>query len=160
VAIIAAVAKNGVIGANGKTPWALPADLAHFRSITVGHSIIMGRKTFESLGRPLSHRENIVVSRTMTSIQDVRVVPSFVQAVETASLPGAMFAIGGSRIYFEAIPLASIAYLTELRSSFEGDVSFPGLNTAEWSEEVRIGNIDNHSGLEFDFVTYRRSRGL
>jgi len=155
--LVAAVAANGVIGAGGKLPWRIPEDLRHFKSLTLGHPVIMGRKTWESLGRPLPGRENIVVTRT----------PGFEApgAHVAASLDGALalcagepvaFVIGGGEIYAAALPLADGMVLTEIGRDFPGDARFPEFDRNGWRETQRKPHTGG-DGLPFDFVLYERA---
>ena len=158
VALIAAVARNGVIGAGNALPWKLSADLAHFRALTTGHAVIMGRKTWQSLGRPLKDRQNVVVTRDRDfAAQGATVVASLPAAIAAASLPPPVFCIGGGELYREALPLACVMYLTEIDRDFEGDVRFPDFDRAEW----RVASREEHAaddGMRYAFVTYQRNR--
>ena len=158
VALIAAVARNGVIGAGNALPWKLSADLAHFRALTTGHAVIMGRKTWQSLGRPLKDRQNVVVTRDRGySAPGATVVASLPAAIAAASLPPPVFCIGGGELYREALPLACVMYLTEIDRDFEGDVRFPDFDPTQW----RVASREDHAaddGMRYAFVTYRRNR--
>jgi dihydrofolate reductase len=157
VALIAAVARNGVIGANNALPWKLPADLARFRALTTGHAVIMGRKTWQSLGRPLKDRQNIVVTRDSAfAAEGADVVASFPQALSRSAMPGPVFCIGGGQLYAEALPLASVMYLTEIDRDYEGDVRFPPFDLSEWRVESRDERIAE-DGMRYAFVTYQRT---
>ncbi len=140
LALVAAVAENGVIGRGGQLPWRLPSDLRHFRRITMGKPVIMGRRTHASIGRPLPGRDNIVVSGTLASAEGVLTVPDLPTALEQgrvlARRRGAqeMLVIGGAQLYAEALPLADHIYLTRVQAAVEGDVCFPALSEAEWEE--------------------------
>ena len=156
VALIAAVARNGVIGANNALPWKLPADLARFRAITVGHSVIMGRRTWASLGRPLKDRQNIVVTRdALFAAHGADVAASLPEALSKSTMPAPAFCIGGGVLYAEAIPLASVMYLTEIDRDFEGDVRFPAFDRDPWRVESRDERIAE-DGMRYAFVTYQR----
>ncbi len=157
--LIAAVARNGVIGIDNHLPWHLPADLRHFKALTTGHAVIMGRKTWESLPekfRPLPGRRNIVVTRnTAYAAAGATVVTSLPDAVAAAG-PGEAFVIGGAALYAAAMPLADRLQLTELATIFEGDTHFPAVDSGLWREVAR----ETHSGegeLDYAFVTYQRS---
>lgn len=128
LAVIAAVARNGVIGRDGALPWHLPEDLKRFKKTTDGHAIIMGRKTYESIGRPLPGRRNIVVTRTATAaIAGCEVARSLDEAITIArSTDRCPFVIGGASIYEEALPLATELHLTSIDEDVEGDTHFPG----------------------------------
>jgi dihydrofolate reductase len=139
VVLVAAVADNGVIGADGQLPWHLPDDLAHFKQVTTGNVVIMGRKTFESIGRPLPRRTNIVVTRQPDWAADgVVTASSLTDALEVAEeYDGDAMVIGGSQIYALAMPLADRQVLTEVRATPEGDVTYPPFDRAEWVETRR-----------------------
>ena len=156
VALIAAVARNGVIGANNALPWKLPADLARFRALTTGHAVIMGRKTWQSLGRPLKERQNIVVTRDPSFVAEgADVVASFAQALSRSAMPAPAFCIGGGQLYVEALPLATSMHLTEIDRDFEGDVRFPAFDRNEWRVESREDRMAD-DGMRYAFVTYQR----
>src|SRR5678815_5757123 len=109
VALIAAVARNGVIGADNALPWKLPADLARFRALTIGHTVIMGRKTWQSLGRPLKDRQNVVVTRDRSfAAEGADVAASLGEALAMSTLPAPAFCIGGGELYADALPVASL----------------------------------------------------
>ena len=159
VALIAAVSENGVIGRDGGLPWRLSSDLRHFRSITTGKPVVMGRKTHESIGRPLPDRENIVVTR-YAGLAGVNVAPDFESALACAAaltgVAGEVVAIGGEAIYRAALPHAVRCYLTEVHATVEGDVYFPELIEAEWREVSRVycragaGDDHDHSFVILD----------
>lgn len=139
-----AMASNGVIGRENRLPWHLPEDLRYFKRITLGKPIIMGRKTFESIGRPLPGRPNIVVSRSVDwSAPGVTVADSLesalhsAQALAAASGAEELIVIGGAQIYAAALPLASRLYVTEVHAAVAGDTWFPPVNPAEWREIAR-----------------------
>jgi dihydrofolate reductase len=156
LALIAAVARNGVIGANNALPWKLPADLAHFRALTTGHAVIMGRKTWQSLGRPLKDRQNIVVTREPAfRAEGAQVAASLRDALAVASLPPPVFCIGGGELYADALPLASAMHLTEIDRDFEGDVRFPAFDPRQWRVESREERVAE-DGMRYAFVTYER----
>lgn len=158
LAIIAAVARNGVIGVDGGLPWRLPADLKRFRALTEGHAVIMGRRTWQSLGRPLPKRQNLVVSRRGAFVADgALVVPSLAEALAHVAMPGPVFCIGGSELYREALNIADTMYLTEINRDFEGDARFPAIVLQEWQEAEReAGPADPSADFTYSFVTYRR----
>jgi dihydrofolate reductase len=158
VAVIVAVAKNGVIGADNGVPWHLPEDLRRFREITSGHTIIMGRKTWESIGVPLPNRQNIVVSRQATySPKGVEFVKSLAEAYAIATRPNPIFVIGGELFFKEALRVAEIAYVTEIDSDFEGDVFFPKLDAKIWVENSRQRKrFEGAQAFRYDFVEYQR----
>ena len=157
VALIAAVARNGVIGANNALPWKLPADLARFRALTTGHTVIMGRRTWQSLGRPLKDRQNIVVSRDPSfAAEGAEVATSFAQALARSRMPAPAFCIGGAQLYADALATASLVYLTEIDREFEGDVRFPTFDRRGWREQSREEHVDAN-GMRYAFVVYQRT---
>ena len=157
VAIIAAVARNRVIGAGNALPWRLPEDLQRFRALTIGHAIIMGRKTWESLRRPLPGRQNIVVTRRAgLALEGAEVASSFADALARVRMPAPAFCIGGGELYAEALPVASTLHVTELDRDFAGDTLFPAFDRAQWRETGRESRA-TADGLAFAFVTYARA---
>lgn len=137
IALVVAVADNGVIGRAGALPWHLPGDLKRFRTRTLGHHVVMGRRTWESIGRPLPGRTNVVVSRDPTlSLPGCTVVASLQAAIELAAAAGEreLFVIGGGELYREALPRADRIYLTRVRAAPDGDAFFPALEPAAWAE--------------------------
>jgi dihydrofolate reductase len=152
VVIVAAVGRNRVIGIDGRLPWKIPEDLARFKAMTMGHALVMGRATFESIGRPLPGRGNIVLTRRPDwSHEDVDTARSFDEAVDIAADRGQdVFVAGGAEVYRQALDVADSMELTEVDASPDGDTWFPEVDWSEWVETDR----DEHPG--FDFVTYRR----
>ena len=152
--LVAAVASNGIIGANGALPWRLPEDLQHFKRITMGHPIIMGRKTWESLKGPLPGRDNIVVTRTAGYEAPGAAVASSLEAA-LALCPGepAAYVIGGSRHFAESLPVAAGLVMTEIYKDFEGDTWFPPYDHSRWKETQREQHA-TAEGMKFDFVLY------
>jgi dihydrofolate reductase len=136
LAIIAAVSENGVIGKDGGLPWHIPEDLKYFKANTTGHAIIMGRKTYDSIGRPLPKRRNIVVTRNAElRIEGVEVVTSLEAAIELArSDDEEPRIIGGASLYRDALPLATRLFLTRVQRTVEGDTYFPDFDEDEWEE--------------------------
>lgn len=160
IALIAAVARNGVIGLHGRLPWRLPDDLKRFRALTTGHAIVMGRKTWDSIGRPLPERQNIVVTRhrELTAPGGI-VAHSIAQAIGLATLPSPVFVIGGEAVYREALPLADLLFLTEIDHDFDGDARFPDFDRAQWRETSRESRrLDGDAGFAYDFASYSRLR--
>jgi dihydrofolate reductase len=164
LALIAAVAKNGCIGINNTLPWHLPDDLKHFKAITLGKAIIMGRSTFDSLGRPLPQRCNIVITRNrdFQAPEDVRIVHSLEEAVTVANAVARennqdeILVIGGAQIYAEALPLAQRLYLTEVEASVSGDAFFPDWEREEWREISSETRQREGDGVIYRFVVYER----
>ncbi len=156
--LIAAVASNRVIGAQGRLPWHLPEDLKHFRALTMGHPIIMGRRTWESLGKPLPGRENIVVSRTPGyEAPGAGVASTLEYALALCAGEPVAFVIGGEKLYEAALPLADGLALTEVKKAFAGDARFPDYDRSRWRETQRTPQVAA-DGTAFDFVLYERAR--
>lgn len=145
ISIIVAVARNGVIGRDGKMPWHNPSELAYFKATTMGKPVIMGRKTYQSIGRPLPGRRNIVVTRDPGfAAPGVEMAASLDAAIALATTTSPGFAapdeimiIGGGQIYAEALPRAARVYLTRIDAAPEGDATFPALDPARWRETAR-----------------------
>ena len=159
LSLIAALASNGVSGRDNGMPWHLPEDLRRFRALTTGHPIIMGRKTWDSLGRPLPGRTSIVVSRQSgLSIPGALVAASLDDAVALAAAAEGgdqAFIIGGAQLYAQALPRVQRLLLTELADAFEGDTVFPAFERSQWIETARESAI-SAGGLRYAFVDYRR----
>jgi dihydrofolate reductase len=133
LSIIAAVAKNQVIGKNNQLVWHLPADMRFFKNTTMGHTLIMGRKTFESFGKPLPGRKSIVITRQKNChYEGVRVVHSLDDAIKAAPQCEEVFIVGGAEIYRMAMPLCKKMYLTAVHHEFEGDTFFPAVDFSQW----------------------------
>ncbi|MGA7595448.1 MAG: dihydrofolate reductase [Gallionella sp.] len=158
VSLIVAMAKNRVIGIDNTLPWHLPADLKHFRALTMGHHIVMGRKTYESIGKPLPGRTSVVVTRNPEyAVPGVIVVNSLQAAISVCANDTEIFVIGGAELYRQAIAHADRIYLTEIAADIRGDAYFPELNPGEWLEVVREAhNQAEPQPLDFHFVTYLR----
>ncbi|NJD33294.1 MAG: dihydrofolate reductase [Betaproteobacteria bacterium] len=156
--VIAAVARNGVIGKNNRLPWHLPADLRHFRALTTGHAVIMGRKTWESLPakfRPLPGRQNIVVTRDEAYRAEGATVVTSLPAAVAAAQGDEAFVIGGAELYVAALPLADRLQLTEIDAAFDGDTHFPAIDPRQWRETAREAHQEE-TGPGYAFVTYER----
>ncbi|WP_306117754.1 MULTISPECIES: dihydrofolate reductase [unclassified Roseitalea] len=174
IAIVAAVAKNAVIGRNGDMPWHLPTDLKRFKALTLGHPVIMGRRTFESIGKPLPGRLNIVVTRDHDwEAQGAMAVRSLGAAVELASAhlesfepdpddpdaeaPDTIFIAGGGEIYAQAIDMADVLHITHVDSDVAGDTHFPKVAYEDWrvirADDVPAGEKDSHATR---YVVYER----
>src|SRR5262245_1248967 len=158
VSLIVAVSENGVIGRDGSLPWRLPADMARFKALTMGHPIIMGRHTYESIGRPLPGRRNIVVSsRPDYAPAGVDVVPSWRAALERVRGEPEVFVIGGAVLYRHALPHVNRLYLTRVEAEIEGDTVYEVPDLANWklvSEERRPA--DSQHPFSFSFKVYER----
>jgi len=156
--LVAAVASNGVIGASGKLPWHLPEDLRHFKALTFGHPVIMGRRTWDSLGKPLPGRENIVVTRDRAfDAPGASVAASLEAALALCADSPVAFVIGGGELYAAALPCADVLTLTEIQHDFEGDARFPEFDRAAWRESERIAR-STINGMRYDFVRYERDQ--
>jgi dihydrofolate reductase len=156
LSILAAVARNGVIGRDNALPWRLPEDLRRFNALTLGHPVVMGRKTFESIGKPLPGRENIVVTRTVGyAAPGCRVVRSLAAALSQAAGAEEVFVIGGAEIFALALPLVQRLDMTEIDADIEGDAVFPEYDRSEWREVSREPGAGSQ-GLRYDFVVYER----
>jgi dihydrofolate reductase len=134
IALVVAMARNGVIGHEGKLPWRLPDDLKHFKALTTGHTIIMGRRTWESIGgRPLPNRRHVVITRQPNySVDGAEVVHSFEEALERTGGEAQVFVVGGQEIYELALPRAHRLYLTLVDAAPEGDARFPEVDWSQW----------------------------
>lgn len=154
--LIVAYSENRVIGRDNTLPWKLPGDLAHFKRSTLGHPIIMGRKTWDSLGRPLPGRSNIVISRNPDfAAPGATVVPTLEAAIAACGEVEQAFVIGGAQIYAQALPLAQRILATEVHAQVDGDAFFPLLPAFQWKETAReIQPAEND--YAYDFVTYER----
>lgn len=156
LSLIVATERRRGIGIRNTLPWRLPEDLAFFKRTTTGHTIIMGRKTFDSIGRPLPNRRNIVVTRNPDwSHPGVETAGSLEEAARMAG-DGEAFVIGGAQIYIEALPLASKLVVTEIDADVECDAFFPEIDPAVWTETSREAHHSDSAGLDYAFVIYQR----
>lgn len=158
VALVVAMADNGVIGRDNGLPWRLPADLQHFKALTMGKPVVMGRRTWESIGRPLPGRHNIVVSRDPAySAPGCTVVHSVPAALEVAADAPEVMVIGGAQLYRETLDRAERIYLTRVRAEVEGDTRFPDLDADRWRELSRESHqADERNQYDYDFVVLER----
>ena len=159
IALVVAIAKDGVIGAHNDLPWYLPADLKHFKDITTGHTVVMGRTTFESivkrLGKPLPHRTNVVLTRDQTFQYEG--VTTIHNPAAIAKLARPLYVIGGAQVYTACLPLADTLYVTEVHARIPGDTYFPAIDPAQWREAARESHLaDEKNPYDYDFVTYHR----
>lgn len=159
ISIIVAMSENRVIGVDNRLPWHLPADLQHFKSITLGKPIVMGRKTYESIGRPLPGRTNIVVTRDPDFRPDQVVVADSLQAaLDAAAGADEVMVIGGASLYAQMLPKASRLYLTVVHQVIEGDAFFPDLNDSDWKTvDARRCEPDQKNPLRYSFLTLQRT---
>ncbi len=158
ICLIAALAENRVIGINNSLPWHLSADLKHFRKITMGKPIVMGRKTFDSIGRPLPGRTNVIVSRNKTyQPDDCIICPSLEVVLEKFKDQPALMVIGGESLYETCFPIAQRLYLTRIHHHFEGDRFFPALDLEQWKVESRQDYFaDDENPYNYSFIVYDR----
>ena len=161
IALIAAMAANRVIGRENRLPWRLPADLRHFKSMTMGKPVIMGRKTYESIGKPLPGRSNIVVTRDPDyRAQGCRVVHSLEQALDAGAGHDEVMVIGGAELYRQALERAQRMYLTLIKAEVSGDTLFPEIAPQQWRELERESHCaDEKNQYDYDFVTLQRVSG-
>ena len=166
IVFVVAVAENGVIGANGAMPWRLRSDMKHFKAVTMGRPVVMGRKTFVSIGRPLPGRTNIVVTRDAGFRADrVVVTHSFTDAKAIATgdalrrFATEIAVIGGAEIYAQWMDSADRLEITEVHARPEGDTRFPAVDPVAWEEVARVRNpAGSHDSADFSYVTYRRRK--
>ena len=164
LSIIVAVAENGCIGINNSMPWYLPADLKHFKRLTSGNIVIMGRKTYDSIGgKPLPNRQNIVISRNADfSFDGIKTVTSIEQALDVANSMAEIsgieeaFIMGGAQIYEQTLPLAQRLYITEVKKTVTGDAFFPSIDLTQWQEIGREAHYYEPQDTHYTFVVYER----
>ena len=161
ISAIAAMAENRIIGNNNQLPWRLPADLKHFKAITTGHPILMGRKTYTSIGKPLPHRTNIIITRdTAFTAPSCKVVTSLENAIQYALSENVseIFIIGGAEVYQQLLPHIQRIYLTIVHHMFEGDVYFPELDKTAWKEiECVSHTADEENPYAYSFLRLERA---
>jgi dihydrofolate reductase len=165
IVIVAAIAENGVIGRGNGLPWRLKSDMQHFRALTMGKPVIMGRKTFLSIGRPLQGRTTVVVSRDASfAAPGIVAAPSLEAALATARGDAlrrnadAVMVAGGADIYAQALPLATRLVVTEIHKRVDGDARFPAIDPARWQERERTEHAPGpNDDAAFAFVTYERA---
>lgn len=162
LSIIVAISDNNVIGKENKLIWHLPEDLKRFKELTTGHTIIMGRKTFESLGRVLPNRKHIVLTRDINYYVDdenVEIVNDIEDLEKYIDSEEENFVIGGAIIYSQLMPKVDKMYITKIHEKFEGDSYFPVINEEEWKEIEKIQGIkDEKNTYDYEFVTYKRKK--
>lgn len=158
LSIIVAKAKNNVIGKNNEIIWKLPTDMKRFKDLTTGHVIIMGRKTFESIGRVLPNRKHIIFSQNpdfKVEDENVEIVHSMLQIQQYIEDENENFVIGGAMIYNLLMPYINKMYITQIDKEFEGDAFFPRVDIEKWEEIERLPQI-NENGINYEFITYKR----
>ncbi|MBC3542095.1 dihydrofolate reductase [Rufibacter sediminis] len=164
IALVVAIAENRVIGKDNQLIWHLPKDLQHFKKLTMGHPMVMGRKTFEAIGKPLPGRTSIIVTRQpgYTAPEGCLVTSSLEEALQQAlTLDETVLVVGGGEIYQQALPLAEVVYLTLVHESFEGDVFFPELEADAWEVAEQEEHLeDERHAYPFTFFTFRRKAGF
>jgi dihydrofolate reductase len=154
--LIVAIGKNRVIGVNNTLPWHLPEDLKRFRALTTGHHIIMGRKTYDSLGRLLPDRTTVIVTRNQAyKVEGAIVVHSLKDAIAACGDDEEVFLIGGAELYKDGLKLANKLYVTEINAEYEGDAFFPEFDPTEWIAGDAEACISSN-GLGFKYITYQR----
>ncbi len=156
--IVVAISSNNAIGKDNQLLWHLPADLKHFKNITTGHTIIMGRKTYDSIGKPLPNRRSIVITRQKDlQIDGVEVVNSLTDAIALCTPDEKVFVIGGAEIYKHAILLCNQIYLTRVHKYYEADAFFPELSLKDWKEIEKIDHLpDEKNTIPYSFSTLER----
>jgi dihydrofolate reductase len=158
ISIISALAKNRTIGINNALPWRLPEDLKYFKSLTLGHHILMGRKTYESIGKPLPGRITVIITRgKLAAPEGVKIAHSLNEAIEICGDDEEIFFVGGAELYGQALPLADRLYLTEIQAEVAGDAWFPEIDRKRWREISRDAHHEDKSGMRYDFVVYERT---
>lgn len=157
VTLIAALADNGVIGRGGALPWHLPDDLRRFKALTMGRPILMGRRTFESIGKPLPGRRNLVLTRGAAPVAGVERVASIAEAMVLCAAEAELCVIGGAEVYRQSLPLATHLELTRVRTALAGDVYFPDLDAGRWRELSRVEHpADERHAWPLSFLTLGR----
>lgn len=158
LSIIVAMASNRTIGVNNTLPWRCPDDLKHFKALTMGHHMIMGRKTFDSIGKALPGRTTVIVSRnTYLKIGGCLIAHSLPEAIAACAGDTEIFIVGGAELYLQALPLVDTLYVTEIQQDVDGDAHFPEFNPSAWTETSReIRSQETPQPLTFHFVTYRK----
>jgi len=157
ISIVAALGKNNVIGSDNKLPWKLPADMKRFVALTTGKPVIMGRRTFESIGKPLKNRLNIVLTQSNFRADGCIVAHSVDEALKAAKNEKEVMVIGGAVIYEQFIPHTNRMYLTLIDYEFEGDRYFPDFNRDEWTEvEKEEHSADENNPYDYTFVTLEK----
>jgi dihydrofolate reductase len=158
ISLIAAMDRNRLIGRDNQLPWRLPADLAHFKKVTIGKPIVMGRKTFESIGKPLPGRTNIVLTRSPGfAAEGVLVADSLESAIRQSGAVAEVMVIGGGAVYTQALSLAGRLYLTLVDDTFDGDAWFPEIDPSSWREVDRNEHsADQQNPYDYSFVTFEK----
>ena len=159
IALIVAMAQNRTIGVNNTLPWRCPEDLKHFKTLTMGHHMIMGRKTFDSIGKPLPGRTTVVVTRDRElQIEGCLIAHSLSEAIAVCANDSEIFIVGGAEIYQQAMALVDTMYITEIQQNVTGDAHFPEFDASVWRETAReMRQQETPQPLGYHFVTYQRN---
>jgi len=158
ISIISAMASNRAIGIRNTLPWQLPEDLKHFKALTMGHHIVMGRKTYDSIGKPLPGRDTVIVTRNADfAVPGCLAVNSLDAALTVSHGDAEVFFVGGAELYRQALAIAHRIYLTEIQRVFDGDAFFPEFDKSQWIETARDKHrTEGPNGFEYHFVVYDR----
>jgi len=158
ISLIVAMARNRTIGMNNTLPWRCPEDLKHFKTLTMGHHIIMGRKTYDSIGKPLPGRTTVIVTRNASlQIADCLMANSLSAAIVACAEDNEIFIVGGAELYAQALPLVDTLYITEIQQDVEGDAYFPTFELGDWREVCREAKAQSvPQVLDYHFVQYCR----
>ena len=157
ISLVAAADENNGIGKNNQLPWYLPADLKHFKEFTIGHPVIMGRKTFDSVGKPLSKRRNIVITRQDLKIEGCEIAHSVEEAIEKCKGEERIAIVGGAKIFEQAMEVANVIHFTRVHHVFDVDAFFPAINPDKWTEtEKEYHEPDEKNTFPYSFITYRK----
>jgi dihydrofolate reductase len=160
IELVVAVSENDVIGRDNRLPWHLPADLRHFKALTIGHTVLMGRKTHESIGRPLPGRRNVILTRSPSyAAEGCEIARSLAEARHAHAVQGAIMVIGGAEVYRESLPHAVRIHLTIVHTHIaDGDASFDGWRDRAWRETARVNHAaDEQNPLAYSFLTLERA---
>ncbi|MFD2871107.1 dihydrofolate reductase [Mucilaginibacter ximonensis] len=158
ISIVVAISENHAIGKDNQLLWHLPKDLKHFKEITTGGTVIMGRKTYDSVGKPLPNRRNIIITRQQIEIAGCEVANSLQAALDLCRDHKEVFIVGGAEIYKQAMPLTDRIYLTIVHENFEGDTYFPEIKPDTWKETERTDHeADEKNAFPFSFITLERA---
>ncbi len=160
IELVVAVSENDVIGRDNRLPWHLPADLRHFKALTIGHTVLMGRKTHESIGRPLPGRRNVILTRSSSyAAEGCEIARSLAEARHAHAAQGTIMVIGGAEVYRESLPHAVRIHLTIVHTHIaDGDASFDGWRGGAWREAARVNHAaDEQNPLAYSFLTLERA---
>ena len=156
IKIISALSNNHIIGNDGKIPWFIKGELKRFKELTLNHNVVMGRKTFDSIGKPLEQRNNIIISNnTSLVVKGTNVVPSFEDALAVCDTSKDIFIIGGSKIYEIALSYSDYLILTIINKEFEGDTYFPKYELSRWKLVSEVKNYDEINKFSYSYQTYQ-----